>query len=222
MSIIQAKKVIKKYNEYNENVINGIDLEVQEGEFLSIIGKSGAGKSTLLYMLSGLEAVTSGSIVYGGIDITKLSDFKMSKLRKSEFGFIFQFYNLIPDISIYDNIAFPLELSNIKNKEIKEKVFDISKKVGVYEKLDKFPHQLSGGEQQRVAIARALVICPKIIFADEPTGNLDVKTGIEILKILKDLNKKYKTTIVMVTHDLEAARYGTRVIKIEDGQWKST
>lgn len=219
MSILKGVN-IKKYYDNLSLVLDNINIEIEEGEFLSIIGSSGAGKSTLLYVLSGLEKLSEGSVLFNNRDITRLSDIEMSKIRRTEFGFIFQFYNLVPDISVYDNIAFSLELEGLKRREIKGRVEKVSKEVGIFEKLKEKPYKLSGGQQQRVAIARALVTNPKIIFADEPTGNLDTVTSREVLELLKRINKNHNTTIVMVTHDNSAAEYGDRIIKISDGRWQ--
>ncbi|MGH2332430.1 ABC transporter ATP-binding protein [Thermoanaerobacter mathranii] len=219
MVILKTEKLFKEYNVEGNvtKVLNGIDLEINEGEFVSIMGPSGSGKSTLLYVLSGLEKPTSGSIFFKGEDLTLLNDDKLSKLRKREFGFIFQFYNLIPNLNVEENITLPLEFEGINRKEYKRKVDDILEKIGLTEKRQNFPYQLSGGQQQRVAIARALIIDPKIIFADEPTGNLDSKAGEEILKLLYNLSKENNKTVLMVTHDNYAASFSDRIIKIKDG-----
>ncbi|GAB6116905.1 ABC transporter ATP-binding protein [Thermoanaerobacter brockii subsp. lactiethylicus] len=219
MVILKTEKLFKEYNVEGNvtKVLNGIDLEINEGEFVSIMGPSGSGKSTLLYVLSGLEKPTSGSIFFKGEDLTLLNDDKLSKLRRREFGFIFQFYNLIPNLNVEENITLPLEFEGINRKEYKRKVDDILEKIGLTEKKQNFPYQLSGGQQQRVAIARALIIDPKIIFADEPTGNLDSKAGEEILKLLYNLSKENNKTVLMVTHDNYAASFSDRIIKIKDG-----
>ncbi|MBT1279731.1 ABC transporter ATP-binding protein [Thermoanaerobacter sp. CM-CNRG TB177] len=219
MVILKTEKLFKEYNVEGNvtKVLNGIDLEINEGEFVSIMGPSGSGKSTLLYVLSGLEKPTSGSIFFKGEDLTLLNDDKLSKLRRREFGFIFQFYNLIPNLNVEENITLPLEFEGINRKEYKRKVDDILEKIGLTEKRQNFPYQLSGGQQQRVAIARALIIDPKIIFADEPTGNLDSKAGEEILKLLYNLSKENNKTVLMVTHDNYAASFSDRIIKIKDG-----
>jgi len=181
------------------------------------MGPSGSGKSTLLYVLSGLEKPTSGSIFFKGEDLTLLNDDKLSKLRRREFGFIFQFYNLIPNLNVEENITLPLEFEGINRKEYNSNIDKILERVGLIEKKQNFPYQLSGGQQQRVAIARALIIDPKIIFADEPTGNLDSKAGEEILKLLYNLSKENNKTVLMVTHDNYAASFSDRIIKIKDG-----
>ncbi|MGB9679655.1 MAG: ABC transporter ATP-binding protein [Thermoanaerobacteraceae bacterium] len=219
MAILKTEKLFKEYNVEGNvtKVLNGIDLEINEGEFVSIMGPSGSGKSTLLYVLSGLEKPTSGSIFFKGEDLTLLNDDKLSKMRRREFGFIFQFYNLIPNLNVEENITLPLELEGINRKEYNSNIDKILEKVGLIGKKQNFPYQLSGGQQQRVAIARALIIDPKIIFADEPTGNLDSKAGEEILKLLYNLSKGNNKTVLMVTHDNYAASFSDRIIKIKDG-----
>ncbi|ADD01716.1 ABC transporter related protein [Thermoanaerobacter mathranii subsp. mathranii str. A3] len=219
MVILKTEKLFKEYNVEGNvtKVLNGIDLEINEGEFVSIMGPSGSGKSTLLYVLSGLEKPTSGSIFFKGEDLTLLNDDKLSKLRRREFGFIFQFYNLIPNLNVEENITLPLEFEGINRKEYNSNIDKILERVGLIEKKQNFPYQLSGGQQQRVAIARALIIDPKIIFADEPTGNLDSKAGEEILKLLYNLSKENNKTVLMVTHDNYAASFSDRIIKIKDG-----
>ncbi|CDZ23309.1 Bacitracin export ATP-binding protein BceA [[Clostridium] cellulosi] len=220
MPIIEAQSVVKKYKtgEVETTVLNSVSLSIEKGDFVSVIGKSGAGKSTLLYVLSGLEPVTSGHVILDGTDLTKLSDKRISFLRRNNIGFVFQFYNLIESFTAEDNISFPLELNGKKKSEIDEKIQPIIELMGLSKVKDHYPYQMSGGEQQRVSIARALAIDPEIIFADEPTGNLDSKTSQEILNLLKMINTNFHTTILMVTHDMSAAEIGNRIIKIADGQ----
>ncbi|WP_027308616.1 ABC transporter ATP-binding protein [Caloramator sp. ALD01] len=219
MVVLKAQNLFKDYStkENTTRVLKGINLEVNDGEFISIMGQSGSGKSTLLYVLSGLDKPTSGKVIFNGEDLATLNDEKLSKIRRTKFGFIFQFYNLVPLLNVEENIMLPLELEGLNKKNYKDKVENILKVVGLFDKRKKYPYQLSGGEQQRVAIARALIIDPQIIFADEPTGNLDSKTGEEILKLLLNLSKEHKKTILMVTHDNYAASFSDRIIKIKDG-----
>lgn len=219
MSILKANRLFRDYitNGNTIKVINGIDLEINEGMFISIMGQSGSGKSTLLYILSALDKPTSGNIYFNGQDLTKLNDGKLSKLRRREFGFIFQFYNLIPELNVEENITLPLELEGVRSKVYSNSLDVILNSVGLKEKRYNFPHQLSGGQQQRVAIARALITDPKIIFADEPTGNLDSSTGEEILNLLHRLSKENGKTVLMVTHDSHAASFSDTIIKIKDG-----
>ena len=214
--IVKTENLEKDYG--NNKVIKGITLNIEEGQMVTIIGQSGSGKSTLIYLLSGLEQPSSGKIFLNDKLITDLSDKEMSNIRKKEIGFIFQFYNLIDNLSVLDNIMFPMMLNGSNKKEARKKALDFAQIVGLDNKIDNLPHELSGGEQQRVSIARALSINPKIIFADEPTGNLDSKMGIEIMELLKRINKDYNTTIVMVTHNNDLLKYFDYVIHIKDGK----
>lgn len=220
MSILKAVNIQKKINisDNSYEILKGIDLEVNEGEFLSIMGQSGAGKSTLLYILSALDKPSEGSVLFEDNDIFNMKDAKLSKLRRENFGFIFQFYNLIEGLNVEDNISIIFEYEGVPKKKYKEKLDFLLNKVGLYEKRKCYPYQLSGGQQQRVAIARALITDPKIIFADEPTGSLDSNSGNNVLEILKSLNVNDKKTIVMVTHDKYAASFSNRVIEIKDGK----
>ncbi|WP_010292841.1 ABC transporter ATP-binding protein [Clostridium senegalense] len=220
MSILKAINIKKKINvsDNSYEILKGINLDVNEGEFLSIMGQSGAGKSTLLYILSALDIPSEGSILFENSDIFNMKDAKLSKLRRQNFGFIFQFYNLIEDLNIEDNISIIFEYDGIPKKKYKERLDFLLNKVGLYEKRKCYPYQLSGGQQQRVAIARALITNPKIIFADEPTGSLDSESGKNVLEILKALNVNDKKTIVMVTHDKYAASFSDRIIEIKDGK----
>ncbi|GAA0114393.1 ABC transporter ATP-binding protein [Clostridium senegalense] len=220
MSILKAINIKKNINvsDNSYEILKGINLDVNEGEFLSIMGQSGAGKSTLLYILSALDIPSEGSILFENSDIFNMKDAKLSKLRRQNFGFIFQFYNLIEDLNIEDNISIIFEYDGVPKKKYKERLDFLLNKVGLYEKRKCYPYQLSGGQQQRVAIARALITDPKIIFADEPTGSLDSESGKNVLEILKALNVNDKKTIVMVTHDKYAASFSDRIIEIKDGK----
>ncbi|NFA59607.1 ABC transporter ATP-binding protein [Clostridium sporogenes] len=219
MSILKAIDIKKKINIGNNSydILKGINLEINEGEFLSIMGQSGAGKSTLLYILSALDTPSEGRVLFDNNDIFSMKDSKVSKLRRENFGFIFQFYNLIEGLNIEDNISIIFEYEGVPKKKYKEKLEFLLNKVGLYEKRKYYPYQLSGGQQQRVSIARALITDPKIIFADEPTGSLDSNSGNNVLEILKSLNVNDKKTIVMVTHDKHAASFSNRIIEIKDG-----
>lgn len=220
MAILKATNIFKSFNNNGNitNVLNGINIEIEEGKFISIMGQSGSGKSTLLYVLSGLDRPEKGSVVFNGEEITGLNDSRLSKIRRKDFGFIFQFYNLIPSLNVIENITLPAELGGMVKKDYTDSLNEILGKVGLEDKTKNFPYQLSGGQQQRVAIARALITEPKIIFADEPTGNLDSNTGEEILKLLYNLSRKYKKTIIMVTHDKNASLSSDTVINIKDGR----
>lgn len=214
--MLEAKDVKKTYDVYS--VINGINLTIERGDFMIITGKSGSGKSTLMYILSGLEKPTKGSVTFEGVDIYKLSDDAISKYRRTKIGFVFQFYNLIPSLTVKDNILLP-QIIDSKKIDMGEKLYSIMNDIGINDILDKYPYMLSGGQQQRVAIARALAINPDIIFADEPTGNLDSEMGEKIMNLFEMLNKKYKKTIVMVTHDNAIIEhYGNRNIVIRNGK----
>ena len=198
-------------------VLKNINLTISDGDFVSIMGPSGSGKSTLLYLMGGLDNVSEGSIVINGKEICKLSDELQSKMRRKEIGFIFQFYNLIPNLTVEENIMLPALLDGADKKQLKKKVDELLTLVGLQERRKHTPRELSGGQQQRTAIARALVTNPDIIFADEPIGNLDSKSGVEVLKLLQKINKESGKTIVMVTHSEESTQYGNRVIRLKDG-----
>lgn len=199
------------------NVLKDVSLQVKQGEFVSIMGPSGSGKSTLLYILGGLDSPTSGSIRLNGTDISHLDDEKMSRLRRRKIGFVFQFFNLIPNLNVEENIMLPLLLDGRKMKDYKKKLNYILELTGLSDRQKHTPRELSGGQQQRVAIARALIGSPEILFADEPTGNLDSKTGAEILHLLHHINQESKQTIIMVTHSSEAAKSSSRIITVRDG-----
>ena len=198
-------------------VLKNINLTISDGDFVSIMGPSGSGKSTLLYLMGGLDNVSEGNIVINGKEICKLSDELQSKMRRKEIGFIFQFYNLIPNLTVEENIMLPALLDGADKKQLKKKVDELLTLVGLQERRKHTPRELSGGQQQRTAIARALVTNPDIIFADEPIGNLDSKSGVEVLKLLQKINRESGKTIVMVTHSEESTQYGNRVIRLKDG-----
>lgn len=197
--------------------LNGVDIEINEGEFVAIMGPSGCGKSTLLNILGLLDNPSEGSYLLNGTDVTLFTEDNRTTLRKGVIGFVFQSFNLIDDLNVYENIELPLLYMGIPRKERKRRVEDAMRRMDITHRAGHFPQQLSGGQQQRVAIARAVVTTPKIIFADEPTGNLDSKNGIEVMVLLKQLNSE-GTTIVMVTHSQRDASYAKRVINLFDGQ----
>ena len=196
--------------------LNGVSLSVEEGEFVAIVGTSGSGKSTLLHMLGGLDYATEGTVKVAGKEIFKLNETELTIFRRRKIGFVFQNYNLVPILSIYENIVLPLELDG--RKVDKAYVKEIVQMLGIKDKLNSLPGQLSGGQQQRAAIARALVSKPAIILADEPTGNLDSKTTQEVLGLLKLTGERFHQTIVMITHNEALAQLCDRVIHIEDGR----
>ena len=218
MSILKTSN-LKKYYRNGENLVKAIDnanIDIKEGEFVAIVGKSGSGKSTLLHMIGGLDNPTEGNVYINNKDIFSLKEEELAIFRRRNIGFIFQHFNLIPSLNVWENITIPIGLDG---KEInKAFVTDIINSLGLESKIDALPNTLSGGQQQRVAIARALVARPAIILADEPTGNLDSKTSDEVMSLLKTMIKKYNQTLVMITHDETIAQMADRVIYIEDGK----
>ena len=217
MSILKTVE-LKKYYGSSENevhALNGVNFSVEEGEFVSIVGTSGSGKSTLLHMLGGLDRPTSGKVFVDGKDIFSLKDEELTIFRRRKIGFVFQSYNLVPVLNVYENIVLPIELDG--NKVDKGYVKELINTLGIKEKLDNLPTQLSGGQQQRVAIARALAAKPAIVLADEPTGNLDSRTSQDVLGLLKVTGDKFGQTIVMITHNPELAQLADRIVRIEDG-----
>ena len=216
---IEGQNIVKQYRvgTVDTPVLRDISLKIARGEFVSIMGPSGSGKSTLLYILSGLDMPTRGSVLLNGRDISGLDDAKKSILRRRNIGFVFQFYNLIPNLNVEENIMLPVLLDGKDMKGYKRKLDDILNVVGLSERRRHTPRELSGGQQQRVAIARALINDPDIIFADEPTGNLDSKSGAEILALLREINREQGKTVLMVTHSEDAAQYGNRMIYVRDG-----
>lgn len=217
-TMLETIDLCKYYGE-NERRVNAIDntsIKIYEGEFVAIVGKSGSGKSTLLHMLGGLDKPTSGKVYINGKDIFDLSDDKLAIFRRRKIGFIFQAFNLISSLNVWENIVLPMGLDNMKVD--KEFTMDIVKTLGIETKLNNYPSNLSGGQQQRVAIARAIAAKPNIILADEPTGNLDSKTSDEVIALLKMSAKKYGQTLVMITHNEEIAQLADRIIVIEDGR----
>lgn len=210
---------LKKYYGKDESLVkavDGIDLEIENGKFTAIIGTSGSGKSTLLHCIARLDKLTEGKVFLGDEDLYKLSDSELSKIRRKEFGFIFQSFNLIPVLSVYDNIVLPILLDGSKEEPIY--IDSIIKSMGLEEQVKKFPNELSGGQQQRVAIARALSNRPSVIFADEPTGNLDSKTTDEVMQVLRDTVNDFGRTLVMITHNQEIAETADRIVTISDGK----
>ncbi|MBS1829518.1 MAG: ABC transporter ATP-binding protein [Acidobacteria bacterium] len=217
--LIQVKKLVKKYHmgDVEVSALRGVDLNVQKGEFIAIVGPSGSGKSTLFYILGGLASATSGSVLIDGRDLTQMSDSERTAIRRQLVGFVFQRYNLLPTLSATDNIAMAQYLAGKKHETdgwFKE-TLDL---LGIGHRLDHKPRSLSGGEQQRVAIARAIVNHPALLLADEPTGNLDSENSEIVLKLLRDLNERLGQTILMITHNPEAAAYAHRIVHMRDGR----
>ena len=217
MKILKTEDLKKYYgNKENEvHALNGVNFYVEEGEFVSIVGTSGSGKSTLLHMLGGLDRPTSGKVFVDGKDIFSLKDEALTIFRRRKIGFVFQSYNLVPVLNVYENIVLPIELDG--NKVDQAYVNELIEILGIGEKLQNLPGQLSGGQQQRVAIARALAAKPAIVLADEPTGNLDSRTSQDVLGLLKVTGEKFGQTIVMITHNPDLAQLADRIVRIEDG-----
>lgn len=209
---------VYKLGTVDVEVLRDINVVIHKGEFVSIMGPSGSGKSTLLYLIGGLDKPTSGCIRVNGHEISKMKDKEESSMRRKEIGFVFQFYNLIPNLSVEENILLPLLLDGKNIKNYRDKLNEILTIVGLSDRRTHTPKELSGGQQQRVAIARALINEPEIILADEPIGNLDSKTGTEVMELLKSINQEKGRTIVQVTHSKEAADYGQRIINLKDGK----
>ena len=218
MTILQTKELKKCYGSGDTLVkaLDGVDLSVENGEFVAIVGTSGSGKSTLLHMLGGLDRPTSGSVAVDGQEIISLKDEALTIFRRRKIGFVFQAYNLVPVLSVYENIVLPIQLDG--GRVDRAYVNQIIAALGLEHKLNNLPSQLSGGQQQRVAIARALATKPAILLADEPTGNLDSKTSQDVLSLMKVTGQKFAQTMVMITHNEEIAQMADRIIRIEDGR----
>lgn len=218
MSILKTRNLKKYYGSGDTTVkaLDDVSLEIEDGEFAAIVGTSGSGKSTLLHMMGGLDRPTEGSVEVAGQKIFDLRDDELTIFRRRRIGFVFQSYNLVPVLNVYENIVLPIELDG--NKADEAHIKNIIQVLGLTEKVNSLPNQLSGGQQQRVAIARALAAKPAIILADEPTGNLDSRTGMDVLGLLKVTSQKFSQTIVMITHNEEIAQLADRIIRIEDGR----
>ena len=218
MIILQTKDLKKYYGSGDTQMraLDGVDLQVENGEFVAIVGTSGSGKSTLLHMLGGLDRPTSGSVVVDGRDLSTLKDEELTVFRRRKIGFVFQAYNLVPVLSVYENIVLPIQLDG--GKLDAAYIDEVIGALGLKEKLNSLPSQLSGGQQQRVAIARALATKPAILLADEPTGNLDSRTSNDVLSLMKVTGQKFSQTMVMITHNEEIAQLADRIVRIEDGR----
>ena len=215
--LVKVNKIYKLAEELKFQALVDINLEIEKGEFISIIGPSGSGKSTLMNIIGLLDQPTTGQYLLEDTDVSKLKEETLASLRNKTIGFVFQSFNLLPRTKALDNVALPLVYSGIKQEQRLQKAKESLAKVGLQDKIDSKPNQLSGGQQQRVAIARALVTNPEIILADEPTGNLDSKSGKEVLQIFQDLHSEGKT-VILITHDLNIAKNAKRIISIEDGR----
>jgi putative ABC transport system ATP-binding protein len=218
-ALVDVRDVVKTYkrDEQELTVLNGISLQVPEGEFVALMGPSGSGKTTLLNLIAGIDRPTSGQVWVAGTDVAKLTESELAKWRSRNVGFIFQFYNLIPVLSAVENVELPLLLTSLGKKERRDRALTALKVVGLADRSSHYPRQLSGGQEQRVAIARAIVADPKVLVADEPTGDLDSKSAEEILGLMETLNSDFKKTIVMVTHDPRAAQRAHRQHHLEKG-----
>ena len=216
--IVKTQALKKYYQTGNQTVraLDGVNFEVAEREFVSIVGKSGSGKSTLLHMIGGLDTPSSGTVIVDGLNLETLNSEQLALFRIRKVGFIFQQYNLIPDLNVYDNITFPLELDGTQID--KDFIQELLETLNISDKQEMLPAMLSGGEQQRVAIIRALATKPAIILADEPTGNLDTSTSHDVIGLLKMLSRQYQQTLIVITHDNDIAQMADRIVQIEDGK----
>ncbi|MCS7113054.1 MAG: ABC transporter ATP-binding protein [Candidatus Bathyarchaeota archaeon] len=218
MVVADGVSKIYKTGEINITALRNVDLKIWRGEYVAILGPSGSGKSTLLNIIGGLDRPTSGKIYVDGVDLGSLKEGRLARFRAEKVGFVFQFFNLIPTFTALENVMVPAEIVGLKAKDARRRAEKILLKVGLEGRFNHFPHQLSGGEQQRVAIARALVNNPPLLLCDEPTGNLDTKTGAEIIELLSEINTEYKATLIIVTHDQRIAKAADRIVNLVDGQ----
>lgn len=218
MTILETRDLKKYYGagETQVRALDGVDLKVESGEFVAVVGTSGSGKSTLLHMLGGLDRPSSGSVLVNGREIFTLKDEELTIFRRRKIGFVFQAYNLVPVLSVYENILLPVELDG--RKPDRDYIHEVISTLGLEKKLNNLPSQLSGGQQQRVAIARAMAAKPAILLADEPTGNLDSRTSQDVLSLMKVTGQKFSQTMVMITHNEEIAQTAHRIVRIEDGR----
>ena len=221
--MIELESVTKKYTLGQQEIlaVNEVFLRIQPGEFVAIMGKSGCGKTTLLSLIGGLDRPDSGRINVNGQEITQLADAELTKYRRDKVGIVFQFFNLISILTVAENVALPYSLQRRSDKEIQARVQDLLSDVDLLERQDHYPHEISGGEMQRVAIARALINQPQLVLADEPTGNLDSRTGHQVMEIMAELSNRHQTTFVLATHSAEAAAYASRKLHMRDGTLSS-
>ncbi len=220
MNVIELIEVHKIYRTefYEVHAINGISMEIERGEFVAIMGPSGSGKSTLLHLIGCLDKPTKGEVFINGTEISKLGDGELTRLRRDSIGFIFQQYNLIPTLTALENVELPMIFKGIPKEERRMRAMDLLRQVGIEEIANRKPNEISGGQQQRVAIARALANSPTILLCDEPTGNLDSKTGRQVMGLIRKMNEERGVTVVLVTHDFSLADYADRIIKLRDGK----
>lgn len=217
--MIELRGVSKRYDRQGEvTALDQVDLGIEAGELVAIIGPSGSGKSTILNLMGTLDRPTTGGVLIDGRDVSALSDHERTRIRRDKIGFVFQFFNLLPSLTAVQNVALPLHLRHWSRKECSDRARELLDLVGLGKRADHLPDELSGGERQRVAIARALSIYPPILLGDEPTGNLDSKTGVEILALMRDLHSRLKSTVVIVTHDMSVAASCPRVVRMMDGR----
>jgi len=216
---LEIRQLVRSYREGKQqrSVLTGVNLEVEDGECLALLGRSGSGKSTLLNLLAGIDLPDSGDVIIQGHNLTRMSDTERTLFRRRHIGFVYQFFNLIPTLTAAENIALPLELNGVSEPRVDERVAEMLGRVALAERGGAFPDQLSGGEQQRIAIARALVHRPALVLADEPTGNLDATTGAAVLQLLTDMSRSLRQTLIMVTHSRELAKAADRVVLLEEG-----
>lgn len=221
--VLKAENIKKTFTSGDvvTQVLKGVDFTLCDGEFVAIVGESGSGKSTLLYILAGIDKPTEGSVELLGKRIDAISDDELAAMRRRDFSFVYQFDNLVPNLTVYENISLPLMLDKRKDDEYKNKVNELMEYLGLSDRRNSFPRQLSGGEQQRAAIARALATDPKVIFLDEPTGSLDKERGRQVMELLKDINSTRNVALVMVTHSAAHAAYASRTVVMEDGMLSS-
>ncbi len=217
IKLLNVHKVYKTQF-YEVHALNGVTMEIKRGEFVAIMGPSGSGKSTLLHLIGCLDRPSKGEVVINGVETSKLNDNELTRLRRDTIGFIFQQYNLVPTLTALENVELPMIFKGISKEERQRKAFELLKQVGIEEIASRKPNEISGGQQQRVAIARAMANDPKILLCDEPTGNLDSKTGRQVMEIVKRMNKEKDVTVVLVTHDLSLADYADRIVRIRDGR----
>lgn len=219
-NVIRIKNVKKIYQMGNEQIqaVNGISLNIRQGEVCCLLGKSGSGKSTLLNLIAGLEKPSSGEIIFNKKHIERMNEDQLADFRQKYVGFVFQSYNLLPTLTAMENVTLPLIFKNVPVQERNERAMEMLKAVGLEERAHHKPHEMSGGQQQRVSIARAFINSPQVVFADEPTGNLDTRTTYEMMDLITDLAKKNNQTLVIVTHDLELSDYADRIVMLSDGK----